>query len=198
MTEQHQTDRRGLVIPHANWPLERNAPGQLEIVRRFVNTQSWETGAEILASARELGVWATSEGVPVGSVSAKDLSQALRIRQILRTAIESRTSPVALDSIAASTYVRISFAPPRLEPQRRGVQGLFGALLIAAWSSVNDGTWDRLMACHNEHCRWIVYDHSKSKTVQWCSDKACGSRARAQRYRDRQRASGSTTYASVF
>jgi hypothetical protein len=188
MTEHHQTDRRGLVIPHGNWPQERNAPTHLEIVRRFVNTQSRETGAELLATPRELGLWATSEGIPVGPASAKDLSHALQIRQVLRTAIESRTAPVKLDSISALHPVRLSFASSTLEPHRRGVQRLIEVLLIATWSSLNDGSWDRLIACSNEHCQWIVYDHSKSKTVQWCSDKACGSRTRAQRYRDRQRA----------
>jgi predicted RNA-binding Zn ribbon-like protein len=187
MTEQHRTDRRGFVIPHGNWPQERNAPGQLELVRRFVNTESMETGAELISSARELSTWATSEGVPVGSATSEDLSQALRIRQILRVSIEARSAPAELDSLAELFPARLSFAPPTLEPHGGHAKGLLGNLLIATWSALHEGTWDRLMACTNEHCRWIVYDHSKSKTVQWCSDKACGSRARAQRYRDRQR-----------
>ncbi len=188
MSEQHRTDRRGLVIPHGNWPEDRNAPGSLEVVRRFVNTESLESGAELLSSARELAAWATSEGFPVRSANSTELSQALRIRQVLRTAIETRASPDGLGPLTELFPARLSFASITLEPHVGGAKGFLSYLLIVTWSALNDGTWDRLMACTNTHCRWIVYDHSKSKTVQWCSDKACGSRARAQRYRDRQRA----------
>jgi predicted RNA-binding Zn ribbon-like protein len=187
MTEQHRTDRRGLVIPHGNWPEERNAPAQLELVRRFVNTESTETGAELISSARELAVWATSEGVPVTSATSAELSQALRIRSVLRAAIETRSAPVDLDSLAGLFPARLSFAATTLESPGGSAKALLGNLLIATWTALHEGTWDRLMACTNEQCRWIVYDHSKSKTVQWCSDKACGSRARAQRYRNRLR-----------
>jgi predicted RNA-binding Zn ribbon-like protein len=191
MVEQHRTDREGLVIPFGSWPLERNAPGGLEIVRRFVNTQSAETGAELLRSSGDLRRWVHSEGVAVRTVAAADLDRAHHIRRVLRDSIESRDEPLELDRVAKDYDVRLDFGAAKLIPQTRtktpGAHNLFCALLIATWTAVHDGTWNRMIACSNEDCRWIVYDNSKSKTVQWCSDKVCGGRARAQRYRDRQR-----------
>jgi predicted RNA-binding Zn ribbon-like protein len=127
----------------------------------------------------------------VSSVSGADLAQAHRIRQILRDSIELRQEPLELDRVARDYDIRLDFATATLIPQNRakasGAHNLFCAILIATWTAVRDGTWNRMIACNNETCRWIVYDNSKSNTVQWCSDKVCGGRARAQRYRDRNR-----------
>ena len=46
------------------------------------------------------------------------------------------------------------------------------------------GTFGRLKSC--DHCRWVFYDTSKSRTGRWCSMQACGGREKAKAYRRRR------------
>ncbi len=188
MSTQHRVDARGLVIPYGDWPIDRNAPDGLEVVRRFINTQSFETGADLLSSTADVKRWAAHEGVArLGIVLHQDLDELHDLRRLLRASIESHTAPTRLRAFSKRHLVELVFEPgPGLCAPTSGIAKVFSAILVGTWFALHDDTWGRLTSCSNDHCRWIVFDSSKSKTVRWCSDDACGGRVRAQRYRDRR------------
>jgi predicted RNA-binding Zn ribbon-like protein len=45
----------------------------------------------------------------------------------------------------------------------------------------------RLKQCAGLHCGWFFLDETKSRTRRWCDMRVCGSRAKARRFRQRQR-----------
>jgi predicted RNA-binding Zn ribbon-like protein len=65
------------------------------------------------------------------------------------------------------------------------VLGDLGRIMAAASL---ERRWDRLKACCNDHCRWVVYDSSKNRSARWCSMQACGGRAKASAHRRRRAA----------
>jgi predicted RNA-binding Zn ribbon-like protein len=163
-------------------------------VRRFVNTVNLESGGDLLGTPRELARWLEAEGWGRTRASGAELAEAHRLRDVLRRLAvahrDRRDDPGALeelDRLAAGVVVRIGFAPSlRIGGVGRGWPAARADLVAAVALAGRDGTWSRLTACGNPHCRWVVYDHSKNRSVRWCSERACGSRARARAYRARR------------
>jgi predicted RNA-binding Zn ribbon-like protein len=75
-----------------------------------------------------------------------------------------------------------------LEPEAAGVAGALGAIMAAVYTSMTDGTWERLKTCRRESCRWVFYDQSKNRSGAWCSMKVCGNREKAKQFRERRKA----------
>jgi hypothetical protein len=46
----HPRDEFGRVLPDASWPPDRQAPGDIEFLRRFCNSINRENGAERFAT----------------------------------------------------------------------------------------------------------------------------------------------------
>jgi predicted RNA-binding Zn ribbon-like protein len=199
----HPRDELGRAIPDGSWPAGREAPGALEAVRRFVNSTNLESGADHLSDAGHVAAWARREGYPVNAaIGAGDVAELHALRRALRTLALShheRTSePVELDGALAELdrigrrhAARIRFDPPEADPSLRADGDGVGVIVVAVLCAVRDahldGTWTRLKACRNGHCRWVFYDHSKNSSGSWCSPLACGSRIKARNYRQRQR-----------
>src|ERR671919_666403 len=64
----------------------QTAPGELELVREFVNTLDLETEAEQLSSPQRLRDWlAERELIPTGAkLEGSDLARAVELREALR------------------------------------------------------------------------------------------------------------------
>ncbi|MGH3715275.1 MAG: CGNR zinc finger domain-containing protein, partial [Micromonosporaceae bacterium] len=89
----------------------------------------------------------------------------------------ARELPLVLDA---------SVRPPRLTARDGGsVDGVLAMLLGAVAEAVAAGTWARLKACRNPHCRWAYYDQSRNRSRSWCSMETCGNRAKARAFRER-------------
>ncbi len=69
-----------------------------------------------------------------------------------------------------------------------GVSGALGQLYSVAVNAMAEGTWSRLKACLNPHCRRAFYDSSRNRAGAWCSMAACGNRNKARTYRARHKA----------
>jgi energy-coupling factor transporter ATP-binding protein EcfA2 len=84
----------------------------------------------------------------------------------------------------------VAWTPPEpaLIPVSTGVDGVLASLVATLHDAMVAGTWTRLKACRNSHCRWAFYDHSRNSSGAWCSELACGSRMKVRAYRARQRA----------
>ena len=171
------------MIPAGSWPSNRQAPGSLESVRRFLNTTSRESGAELLHSIAGVRIFARREGFPLGrSIRSADVDQLLELRELLHIAVVRRHIPRQLNDIARCSIVTMTLSPTvSFVVQGSRVEPFVSTIIVRVHQSITDGTWNRLHACANKHCQWVVFDHSKNRSLRWCAEEACGFRDRARR-----------------
>jgi hypothetical protein len=183
----------------ANW--NTPAPGDLELVRRFLNT--WRIDAATRQPADELP-WllrdprAWEERFPgwlPGGGDAEDL--LARLREDLRRALgapegwkEALNGWLGGYPLVARVVEEDGSVSVRYEPGPEA--GFAGRVLAAVASNIADDIFFRLKACPD--CRWVFYDKSRSRTRVWCGmyagegGRACGTISKVRRYRQRHKA----------
>jgi predicted RNA-binding Zn ribbon-like protein len=179
----------------------KEAPGELALVRAFVNTRDIDHGKEELGDPAALAAWLSARGLLDEGTEAStgDVRRATWLREALRELLLSNNDgrPVpadaarVLDDVAARARLRLRVGADgsaRLEAEGRGVDGALGRLLVIVYRSMETGTWSRLKACREDTCKWAFYDHSKNRSGHWCSMEVCGSRHKARQYRERRKA----------
>jgi len=173
------------------------APGDLELVRAFVNTLDIEAGTDALGTPDAARNWLAGRGSRVSRLRRTDLDRLLRVREAIRDAVSARGE--AGEAEALRRLNRIAAAHPLtvrlggqghvpLAPTGPGIDGFIERVLALVAASTIDGTWLRLKACPNGGCRWLFFDHSRNGSRTWCSMGMCGSRAKMRAYRSRRRA----------
>jgi predicted RNA-binding Zn ribbon-like protein len=178
---------------------QQTAPGELELVRAFVNTIDIEQGTEQLAGPAGLAAWLEAHDLlePGAPPTTADVRRAVNVREsiraILLTHTDSRPVPAAaaqtLDDASARARIRLRFderCVGSLEPAAGGVDGALGRLLSIIHESDANKTWRRLKACREHTCAWAFYDHTKNRSGTWCNMEVCGNRAKARAYRGRR------------
>jgi len=178
------------------------APGDLEIVQRFVNLHDHDDRGRTLdpppGMVRDFLIQRglIVPGTPYG---AREHREALRLAGALRALAltgEGQAPPpeaaAALDDVseAAGLHPHFAYGDPVLVPAEGGVTGAFGRLVAIAFLARFEGTLAHLKQCANEGCRALFYDRSKNHSGRWCSMSACGNRAKVRAWRERQRAHG--------
>lgn len=181
-------------------PSAQAAPGQLEVVRAFLNTwripHDTREPADALTAADDLRRFQSAHLPDLRG--PLDLAAARELRDDLRRALgDGDVAAVGrrlavYPVVAALTVDREGKAAVRYEPGPSPC-ALCGALLAIVVEAVALRTWPRLKACPD--CRWVFYDHTKSATKVWCAmnaltptGRACGSIAKVRRWRGRQKA----------
>jgi predicted RNA-binding Zn ribbon-like protein len=175
------------------------APGELELVRAFVNTLDVEDGVDELASPAALDGWLRRRDLlRGGKATSADLTNARRLREALRALLLAnngvsvrKEAALTLNNAARRTALGVRFEPEgtaRVEPGARGVDGALGRLLAIVSAAMVDGTWSRLKACRAEDCRWAFYDRARNRSRHWCSMAVCGNRTKARTFRRRHAA----------
>jgi predicted RNA-binding Zn ribbon-like protein len=164
-----------------------------------VNTWDEEHGREWLGSQEDLAGWLRERGLAdgLGELDAADVAKAQRLRETLRELLiannHERADAGAVDALNAAAG-RAGLVPQlrdgalELVPLAGGIEGALGGVLASAFQAVAAGSWPRLKACRNHHCRWAFYDYSKNRSASWCSMQLCGNRTKTRAYRRRQRA----------
>jgi predicted RNA-binding Zn ribbon-like protein len=183
----------------------KTAPQPLYLVQRFINSIDLESGEDELVSPEALRAWLAERDLmgPRERVSSADLGRAVDVREGLR-ALLLQNNGLALDAarvhrldrVASRAGVRVRFRPgeePALVPDGGGVDGALARLLAIVASSAAEGSWERLKACPREDCEWAFFDQSKNRSGRWCSMEQCGNLAKARAFRERRRASHSTS-----
>jgi predicted RNA-binding Zn ribbon-like protein len=178
---------------------EKTAPDPLRLVQRFVNTVDLESGEDELTEPAQLRAWLAERGL-IGRdepVTRADLRRALDVREGLRALLLANAGmPLdaerveRLDRAAARAGVRVEFRPgaePRLAPEAGGVDGAIGRLMAIVAGAVEQGSWQRLKACHRDVCHWAFFDHSKNHSGRWCQMEVCGNIEKARAFRERRR-----------
>lgn len=177
----------------------QDAPGELELVREFVNTRDLEADTEALATPQDLKRWLRERDLlgPTGESGRQCLDNALELREALRQLALANNgmqldqpTVYALDRACDRAKLNLRFfenGASSLQPQGKDVDAGLGRLLIIVNRSMAEGTWRRLKACPSADCLWAFYDRSKNGLGRWCQMAECGNRAKVREYRQRQR-----------
>jgi predicted RNA-binding Zn ribbon-like protein len=172
------------------------APGELDLVRRFVNTGDIDAGEDEIDTVAGLQAWLRAEGLPgVATADSAGVALARGLREALRALLLANNgeeldpgAAAALADAGAAAPLRVAFDPAgvaKLQPAATGVAAALGQILAVVAQAQADGTWARLKACSADDCRWAFYDHSRNRSRTWCSMEVCGNRAKARSYRAR-------------
>lgn len=176
---------------------DRPAPGDLEIVRLFVNTREIEEEIELLPSASAATEWLRSWDL-LGSrqrLDRRDHSRLIDLRETLRAMLLAHANQVNDPAAVAAVNVEItrvglspSFESATSAAVRSDVSGVDDAiarLLSIGLQAAYEGTWGRLKACPANNCRWAFYDLSKNRSSRWCYMELCGAKAKRETFRRR-------------
>jgi len=177
--------------------MAKPAPGDLELIRQFVNTFDVEDGSDDFAGPAELKAWLAERGLvaPTDELGAEDLRHAGEVRAAFRGLLLANNGlPVDAAAVAtindasAHAELRARFDPSgaaALAPARAGFDGALARLLAIAVGAMREGTWRRLKACAEHTCEAAFYDTSRNRSGTWCSMAVCGNRTKARNYRRR-------------
>jgi len=174
------------------------APGELDLIRQFLNTHDVEEGTDDIGAPEALRAWLAERDLETGSnLGSDDVDRAAAMRESLRAlALANTGEPLdpeavpTLNSIASGAQLVVRFdehGHTGLEPSGEGADAALGELLAIVFRAMADGTWVRLKACREDTCQWAFYDRSKNRSGTWCSMAVCGNRAKARAYRERHR-----------
>jgi predicted RNA-binding Zn ribbon-like protein len=180
------------------------APGRLELVRAFINTNDIDEGIDSLATPALLATWLAENGLGEDGLDAASLGEdavrrTIAVREALRALVLANNGE-PLDPGAARTLnriaadaglvVRFDGDDAGLLPAGRGIDATHAEILAIVFSAIADGSWPRLKACREDTCQWAFYDRSRNRSGAWCSMAVCGNRTKARKYRERHKAAG--------
>jgi predicted RNA-binding Zn ribbon-like protein len=173
------------------------APGDLELVRDFVNTLDVLPDTDEIGDPASLASWLSEHRlVPTHpTLTEEDLGHARSLREALRALLLANTgyplTPKAAeafdDAVGSARFRAQADEAGRLEllPTDAGGFGhAIGRLTSIVLTAQQGGTWPRLKVC--AECHWALYDHTKNRSAAWCGSQ-CGARVRARRHRRRHR-----------
>jgi predicted RNA-binding Zn ribbon-like protein len=176
------------------------APGDLNHIRRFVNTLDKEDLSDQIGEPAALRDWLSERGLidPGTELTPADVRQAQEVREALRKLLLANNGdprdPAAIELLNAAARraeLQVDFDSEgqcTLAPIRTGIDAAIGRLLAIAHTAMADGTWSRLKACAlHDTCEWAFFDWSKNHSGTWCDMKVCGNRAKARAYRERKK-----------
>ena len=176
------------------------APGDLELVRDFVNTLDVLPGTDQLNNPASLASWLVEHRLVATqpALGDEDLARARSLREALRALLLGNAgfplpaeTAEAFDDAAGSARLRARTGEggrvELLPADAEGLEHAIGRLVSVVFAAQENGTWPRLKAC--AECHWVLYDHTKNRSAAWCGSQ-CGARVRARRHR-RRRSAGS-------
>jgi predicted RNA-binding Zn ribbon-like protein len=173
------------------------APGDLELVRDFVNTRDLGEGTDEIGDPADLARWLAERRLMPAetALGEEDLARARTLREALRGLLLANAGfplPVevadAFDEAAAPARLRARAGEAGqlelLPAEADGLDHAVGRLVSIVFAAQEDGSWSRLKAC--AECHWALYDRTKNRSAAWCGSQ-CGVRVRARRHRKRRR-----------
>jgi predicted RNA-binding Zn ribbon-like protein len=184
----------------------KEVPDQLSLLQAFVNTQYGQPAGRHfhseLTRPEHLRTWLVQHHLLLTDetpISEGDFRRTLQLRETLRALLRANnesSDPLAsqleiLNHLASNAPLTVHFEPngsSTLQPDVDGVDGVIAHLIGMVFTSMTDGTWARLKACRNDRCQKAFYDSSKNRSGTWCSMATCGSRLKANAYRQRHMA----------
>ncbi|WP_112178097.1 CGNR zinc finger domain-containing protein [Paraburkholderia unamae] len=177
----------------------QTAPGELEAVRRFINTWSIPNDTRKATDAlpelaRAPGRWNTEFPRQPRS-RADSLDRLQRLRADLRSACDGEPSgDEALNkwfsSAALGVKARWEGGTTKLVVESSEAS-FVGYIVAVVANAIAAGDWPRLKTCPD--CQWAFYDHTRNGKKRWCGmtkggpgGRACGTIAKVTAYRARE------------
>jgi predicted RNA-binding Zn ribbon-like protein len=173
------------------------APGDLELVRDFINTLDVLPDTDKIGDPASLASWLAGHRlVPtLPTLTEEDLQRAQKLREALRALLLANAgfplapgSAEAFDDAVGSARFRARVDEAgRLEllpTDAGGLEHAVGRLASIVLAAQQGESWSRLKAC--AECHWALYDRTKNRSAAWCGSQ-CGARVRARRHRRRRR-----------
>jgi predicted RNA-binding Zn ribbon-like protein len=175
------------------------APGQLELLQRFVNSYNHDFPREWdrIGTPQRARAWLRQKRLvaPGDRVSDADAARLRELREAIRALVMANHGdepPAAATDIIrkASRAAQLSVAiddtgRTALEPARRGVDGAVATLLGILHEAQLGGQWPRLKGCRQ--CGYAFFDRSKNRSAAWCAMSICGNRTKNRAYYRRRR-----------
>ena len=182
----------------------------------FINTLDWTRGewVEKLDSPDKALRWLAEHELmhddalerELGAVETRPefgrrrLERIHRVRAALRDLVEAAVErrppePEQLAEVnsALRTHYAYELVPAAdgvsLDHRHEGdpVEGALARLAESIAREVSQGRPDQLRVCDNDQCRWVFSDTSRTGRRRWCDMNTCGNRAKAARFRERQK-----------
>jgi predicted RNA-binding Zn ribbon-like protein len=174
------------------------APGELELVRQFVNSYDHETAVEEWSSPAALSGWLVERGLAArrAKLGPADVERAVELREALREALlTNNDEPLppttvkrlnsALEGVALGVRVNDDCTID-LEPAGAGLDPALARIAGIIREAMLTGEWDRLKVCPADDCLWAFYDRSRNRSRTWCEMSECGNRAKVRAFRERR------------
>ncbi len=152
---------------------------------------------EKLAAPSDLDAWFVESGlVPEVAASVpRDLADAIEVREAVYSLVWSRLHGRPLPADAVATLNAVASEPPLTATlaadgwTRSGTpRQALSHLAREAVEIIGGEQAALLRECARPECTQVYLDHSRGHRREWCSMATCGSRMKAQAYRDRQKA----------
>lgn len=173
---------------------------RIDVLRDFSALIAWLGAANVLDTERAGGIARRADQQPAGAAAA--LVEARRVRAALRALAERGASVEKIRSDALHEINRVlgrSAGTRRVETIDDGsfrqsfvpVGDAFAGLMIpvveSAAQSLIDGDLPRVRRCADARCPRVFYDNTRNGRRRWCDMATCGNRAKAARFRARER-----------
>jgi predicted RNA-binding Zn ribbon-like protein len=176
----------------------KKAPGELELIRSFVNSKNVEERTDAFDTPEGLADWIAAndleEGVTVGEAERE---RAIELRESLRVLLLAHNGEEVDEAGALATLNRVARRSPvtpffdgervALRPAVAGVDGALARIVALVATAETDGTWARMKACASDGCQWAFYDSARNHSGRWCEMAVCGNRMKARAFRERSR-----------
>ena len=170
------------------------APGDLELIRSFVNSRELDPDREDLATAEGLREFLEAHRIDhQGDVGDSDAARARDFRETLRAMLlEKEAGGVSaatagrLRAAAEGASLRMDVADDgsvSVTPTCGGADALIAEVLAVVAAAQETGEWERMKVCMSDECLWAFYDRSRNRSRHWCSMDVCGNRAKTRAYR---------------
>jgi len=172
---------------------------RVDVLRDFSALVAWLGAAAVLDAERAAGIARRADQQPAGAAAA--LVDARRVRAALRALAErGATEKVRADALAEINRVLGRSAGTRrvetiddgsfrqsFVPVGDAFAGLMIPVVESAAQSLVDGDLPRVRRCADARCPRVFYDATRNGRRRWCDMATCGNRAKAARFRARER-----------
>lgn len=174
---------------------------RIDVLRDFNALVGWLVVAGVLDGERASGIGRRADQQPAGAAAA--LVDARRVRAALRALAERGAVVTKAREDALLEINRVlgrSAGTRRVEPADDGsfrqsfvpVGDAFAGLMIpvveSAAVSLMEGELTRVRRCADARCPRVFLDSTRNGRRRWCDMATCGNRAKAARFRARERA----------
>jgi predicted RNA-binding Zn ribbon-like protein len=178
----------------------RLKPPQEDFLATFKQLVRWGLYAGVLSAAEERALLMAGAGDSRFAASVHERALTLReaLYELLRPprrqpqqALEvlnrelSRTVAARV-LLGSRDHYRFSWPSEAADDQ------LLGVVAESASELLTSSALARVRQCPGDGCGWLFLDTSKAHRRRWCSMAVCGNRAKAQRHRQRGRATNQT------